>query len=124
MVVGKGSKASLVPLFAERRRDQLGLEQLELLFGHRIGVLRLGKTTRADIGDVGLERDEDGAANIGVLLHESRQMAGREAQQVVPDEYLAVARRPGPDANRWDGQLSRDARGDGGWNGFEHDSKT
>src|SRR5206468_8691593 len=91
-----GSIASLVPLFAERRRQQLGLEQLELLFGHRIGVLRLGKTTRADIGNVGLERGEDGAADIGVLLHESRQMAGRAGPQVVPDQHLAIARRPGP----------------------------
>ena len=81
------------------RCQKVGFEQLALIVGHGVGVLRLRKTARPDVGDVGLERFERIAAEFGVLLDELGNVARGESEHVVPDEHLAVALHARTDAD-------------------------
>jgi hypothetical protein len=56
-------------------------------------------------------------------LTKARHVAASETEQVVPDEYLTVARWSGADTNRRDLQRIGDSRRNRRRNRFEHDSK-
>src|SRR4051812_26521057 len=86
-------------LFVQKRRE-VGLEQLPLILGHGVRVLRFGKAAGADIRDIRFERLQGVAPDVGVLLDELRNVTRRETQDVVPDEHLAVALGTGADADR------------------------
>src|SRR5207237_5066726 len=66
------------------------LERGQLLGRHRVGVLRLGEAAGANIVDGRLEGVSALVADLGVALDEPGRGL-REAEQVVPNEDLAVA---------------------------------
>src|SRR5262245_60663855 len=61
--------------------SQLRLEPRELLLRHRVGVGGLGEASLVHVGDVGLERRQDGLPHLRVRLHELRDVAGGEAEE-------------------------------------------
>ena len=67
-------------------------------------------------------RDLDG--EIRIRPHEFRPVARGKADEIVEDEYLAVAIGSGADADRGNAQLFGDARGQLPRHGFEHDGKS
>src|SRR5439155_18719458 len=58
-----------------------------------------------------------------ILPDEFGNAARRQAEQVVNDEHLPVAIRPGADANRWNFKRRGDLAGDWGGNAFQDHSK-
>src|SRR5262245_48694865 len=70
---------------AERR-----FEARELLVRDRVGVLLLREGAVAYIRDVFAECGADLLGELGVALDETRRASLVHAEQVVPDEYLAV----------------------------------
>ena len=67
---------------------------------HRVGVPLLREGAAAYLGDIGLERPPDLARELRVLLHEPRRVPLVEAEEVVPDEHLAVGCRSCADPDR------------------------
>src|SRR5579863_5176103 len=99
------------------------LEPAPLVVWHGVGVFRCRKRSRAHVRDVGAERRLNRVANPPVLFDESRDMAGRDAEKVVPDEHLPVARGTGADPDRRDVKPFGHARRDGCGNGLEDHRK-
>src|SRR5579859_4291128 len=63
-------------------------------------------------------------AKIDVLAGEFRRAVDAQADEIVENEYLAVAVGAGSDADGGDAKLLRDARGEFARNGFEDDGKS
>jgi len=85
-------------------------------------MIRLLVRREAAIADIvaifgGGARDDFG--KIRVAACEFRRVAGGQSERVVDDEHLAIAIRAGADADRWNVEIFRDARGDFARNGFE-----
>src|SRR4051794_5190063 len=90
----------------------LVLELGELLLRHRVRVAILGEGARADVADVLPQRVADLVGELRVALHEARRLPRVQAEQVVPDENLAVAAGARADPDRRNRQRLRDAGGD------------
>ena len=103
---------------------QLRLEARELRIRHPVGVFGRRESPPSDIRDIRLEGRADRALQIRVRLDEARHVTRRDAEEIVPHEDLAVARRTGADPDGRDPQRVGDVRGDGGRDGLEHDGKT
>src|SRR5439155_19522703 len=65
----------------------------------------------------------DDVTQVGILPDEFGNVARRQAEQVVNDEHLPIAMRPGADATRWDFERCGDLAGDRGGNAFQDHSK-
>src|SRR5687768_7418858 len=104
-------------------RRQLGLEAFELRGVDAVGVTGFRIAARSDVGRVRLEGGADRAGQRRVLLDEAWQVAGRQPEQVVPDQDLAVASATGADPNRGDLEGLGDMRGNRGGDRLEHHGK-
>ncbi len=82
-------------------------------------MLRLGERAVSHLGRVARDRVADRRSELRVLLDEARRFAVIEAEQVVPDEHLAIATGPGADSDRRDRQRLGDAGRDGSRDGLE-----
>src|SRR3954447_23044677 len=60
-------------------------------------------------------------ADVSILSDEFWHMAGRQADQVVGDQNLAIAVRPRPYSDRWYFQCGGDFTGNSRRNALEHD---
>ena len=113
------SSGSRIRPFADRV-----LEHRELAVEHAIGVRVSGERPRAHVGHVGFDRGDDLIAELRVLLDETREVAGGQAEEIVPHEDLAVAAgaRANPDGR--DAQGVGDTPGDLGRHRLEDHGKT
>src|SRR4029079_8615213 len=72
--------------------------------------LMLGRRERAslDIAAVAIDRVPDDVAQVGILPHEFRHMARRQAKQVARDQNLPIAVRTRADADSRNFESRRD----------------
>ena len=78
----------------------------ELVVGHRVRVLLLGKRRSRTSAANSASADADRVPDLGVALDEARGAAVVQAEEVVPDEHLAVAVRPCADPDRGDREIA------------------
>ena len=89
----RGGLSALQPGLGLRDLAAALLEDLELLLRHRVRVLLLGEAPLRTSSANAASAVRMTSADVGVALDEPRGVALVEAEQVVPDEHLAVAVR-------------------------------
>src|SRR5437588_8834443 len=89
----------------------------------RVFVLRGGEGAVSPVLVELLGGGFDSLSQFGVLANELRDVIGVEPEDVLDDQHLGVAVRPGTDADGGNGQRFRYALAERAGDAFEHDGK-
>src|SRR5712691_9770445 len=84
-----------------------------------VGLLVRWILARYHVGTEAMHRVADQRGRVGIAAHKFGRWAEGQVQDVVEDEYLAIALRSSADADGWSCHFRRDHGGDFARNAFE-----